>query len=302
MTWLGKIMTFFVMIAAVAWLYFTAQAFVLRTNWKAEADKYRQAYQKALEAREAEYQRFRSTEDALRRQLALEQRRSSELEKSVADLVARGKAEAEATRSLQKNYEEADIKAVQLEANTDALLKEVESVRRRNDFLENDRARLVIAAEEARREAVQARNSERIALFLAEQNAQRAEELTQRLRDLQASGGSAAGAVLRSLDKPPPPLLPNLRGEVTAVQGDLVALSIGYEAGLSVGSVLDIYRADGEPRYLGTVRITSAAGLYPKQAVGSFIPARNVPFDRLTPDERPRKGDLVRPAETFTGR
>lgn len=294
MTWLGKILAFFVFIGAVAWMYLTVQAFVLRTNWKAEADKWRQAYEQIRAARESEYQRFRSAEDALRRQLAIEQRRTSELQKSVADLIDRGKRETDAVRDLQKLYDEADVKAVQLQASRDALIKEVSSVRARNETLENDRQRLIIAAEESRREAIRAKISERAVQFIAEQNAQLVERLREQLRN-RLGGGDLRAA----LDKPPPPVLPNLRGEVTAVKDDLVVLSIGYEAGLSVGTELDIYRTQGQPRYLGTVCITSAANLYPKQAVATFIPARGVSFSRLTPEEKPRPGDLVRPAESF---
>jgi small-conductance mechanosensitive channel len=291
MTWLGKILAFFVFVGAVASMYLNVQAFVLRTNWKAEADKWRQAYEQIRTARESEYQRFRSTEDVLQRQLSIERRRISELEKSVADLVDRGKRETDAVRELQKLYDEADIKAVQLQASRDALIKEVSSVRMRNEALENDRQRLVIAAEEARREALQARISERAAQFVAEQNAQLVESLREQLRN------RFSGDLRTALDKPAPPVLPNLRGEVTAVKDDLVVLSIGYEAGLNVGTELDIYRTQGQPRYLGTVRITSAANLYPKQAVATFFPARKVSFNRLTPEEKPRPGDLVRPPE-----
>lgn len=301
MTWLGKILTFFVLIGAVAWMYLSVQAFVLRTNWKVEADRWRQAYEQIRSARETEYQRFRSTEEALRRQLLSEQRRSSELQKSVAELTNRGAREAEATRSLQKLYEEADVKAVQLQASRDALIKEVSSVRMRNEQLENERQALIVSAEEARREAVWARISERAAQFVAEQNAALVEELREKLRQLGRSlvaGGSPKPPALQELDKPPPPPLPNLRGEVTEVQNDLVVLSIGYEAGLSVGTELDLYRIQGQPRYLGTVKITSAANLYPKQAVATFIPARKVPLARLTPEEKPRRGDLVKPVGT----
>ena len=70
------------------------------------------------------------------------------------------------------------------------------------------------------------------------------------------------------------PVLPNLRGEVVDVSGDLLTISIGIDAGLAVGTVLDIYRVEGGARYLGTVRVTDAFNLYPKQAVVKFTPAK----------------------------
>src|SRR5262249_34473974 len=95
------------------------------------------------------------------------------------------------------------------------------------------------------------------------------------------------------------PLLPNLRGQVDQVLGDLVTISVGIDSGIGVGTTLDIYRQEGEggPKYLGKVKVSSAYNLYPKQAVMTFIPARHVPSSQLTAAELPRKGDLVRPLE-----
>ena len=100
---------------------------------------------------------------------------------------------------------------------------------------------------------------------------------------------------LAPLSKGPPRLFPNLRAEVVDADGDLVTLSVGIDGGLEVGTVLDIYRIEGGPRYLGTVKITNRLNLMPKSAVVTFTPARKVPFDKLRPEELPKKGDEVRP-------
>jgi len=94
----------------------------------------------------------------------------------------------------------------------------------------------------------------------------------------------------------------NLRGFATDVAGELVVINVGADAGLGVGMVLDLYRTDGdEKRYLGQVKVTSALNLFPKQAIVTFTPARNVPLDKLRPEEFPKKGDQVRPPEALTG-
>ena len=49
------------------------------------------------------------------------------------------------------------------------------------------------------------------------------------------------------------------------------------------GSKLDIYRITGTGKYLGTVVVTEAG---PKTAVCEFKPARNVPLDKLLPEEQ----------------
>ena len=171
-------------------------------------------------------------------------------------------------------------------------------MRERNALLEDNAVKLIVAAEEARAEMIRARNAEKLAQSIASDNAKKVEDLMAKVTELKATGGgSGASIVQRTIDKPPPPVLSNLRGEVTDVAGDLLTISIGIDAGLAVGTVLDIYRTEGGGRYLGTVRVTDAFNLYPKQAVVKFTPANAVPLERLRPEELPKKGDLIKPLE-----
>lgn len=302
MTWLGKILTVVIFLGAVFWAYLTVQSFALRTNWKLEADKYKAAYNEAKSKREDEYNRNRAAEANFQLRLASEKNRSEGLARSVADLKGQANRAAEDTKKLQDDLAAADVKAIKLEAMVAAMTAEVAGVRKRNEFLENDRVNLVLSAENARREAVTARNSERLAQAIASDNSKKVEDLMARLSDLKAGSGSgtASGAVLRAIDKPAPPILPNLRGQVDGVSGDLMSVSIGIDAGLGVGTTLDVFRTsgDGGARYLGKAKVTSANNLFPKQAVMTFIPARNVPMGQLTPAELPRKGDLVKPLDS----
>jgi len=292
MTWFGKILTFLVLIGVAVWAYFTVQAYVTRTNWKTEAEKYKTAYQKAVSARDDEYNRNRSSEDALRRQIANEQKRGDGLSKQVATLTAEGKAATTKFMDLQAVFVDKDVENKLLATNLDNTIKELTTVRARNNFLEDDRVKLVIAAETARREEVRARNAERLAQAIADDNAKRVEELLIRVADLRASGGRD---LRTQLDKPPPPVLSNLHGEVERVVGDLIQIGVGIDAGVSKGTVLEVSRTEGGGTYLGTIKITD---VFPKQAVGIFRPARPVPFDRLRPEELPKKGDEVKPSAT----
>jgi hypothetical protein len=291
MTWLGKILTFLVLIGVAVWAYLTVQAYVTRTNWKAELERYKAEVTKMRAAHEQALNAHASSEDALKRQIANEQKRSEGLSRQVAMLTTEGKTATAKFMDLQTAFDENDVQAKLLATNLDNAIKELTTVRFRNNFLEDDRVRLVIAAEEARREMVRARNAERLAQAIADDNAKRVEELLVRVADLRASGGRD----LRSmLDKPPPPVLPNLHGEVERVVGDLVEIGIGIDAGVSKGTILEVSRTAGGGQYLGTIKIID---VYPKQAVGNFRPARPVPFDRLRPEELPKKGDEVRPPE-----
>jgi hypothetical protein len=302
MTWLGKILTFLVMIGAVMAAYFMVQAYVTRVNWKADRDKYKAAYEKAVAALDAELRRSQVREEVVLRQLAAERKASEDLAKQVKTLTDTANKTVNEFKSLQKAYDDGDVKAVQIQANVDRTLKELDTVRARNGNLEDRLVQLVLDIEAAKKERVRAENAAKLAQAIAEDNARKVEELSVRLAELKATGGSASAAVLRSFDKAPPPLLENLRGQVNRVLGDQLELSIGLDAGLAPGTVLDLYRTEGGGRYLGTVKVTSAANLYPKQAIVTFTPARgNIPLDRLQPAELPRKGDEVRPPAALTG-
>ncbi len=295
MTWLGKILTFLVMITAVAGAYFTAQAYVTRTNWKFEADKYKTAYRDAVTKRDEEYRRNQSSEDALKRLLAIERNKSESLGKEVVSLSEAAKKSTNDLKLMQDEYDKGDVKATLQAANIQTTLNELDSTRGRTNVLEDRQLRLVIEREEALREKVRAENAQRLAQSIADDNIRKAEELGDKLRELRATGGNPSAGVIRALDRPPPPVLANLRGQVNRILGDQVELTIGIDAGLSKGSVLDVMRLDGGGRYLGTIRIDQ---LWPKQAVGTFIPARpGVQFERLRPEELPRKGDEVRPPD-----
>lgn len=96
----------------------------------------------------------------------------------------------------------------------------------------------------------------------------------------------------------PKPLLPlelpeNIRGIVLKdidVKNNVVEISIGADVGLKKEMQLDIYRETGGGKYLGTLTVTKVE---PKTAVGEFKPARDMPLDKLRPEELPRKGDTV---------
>ncbi len=303
MTWLGKILTFVVMVASVVWMYLTAQAFVTRTNWQARASSLETALKETRSARETEFQRFQASEAALKGLLETEQNRNKDLStsnKSISDAAA--KSDADFKRQQDALFK-GDVDATKLQTNFAGTVAELDTVRKRNTDLENDRVALVLAAEEAKREEVKALNSARLALAIADDNARKVEELQGRVTDLLATGGTASGTVLRSINKPPPPVLANLRGEVTRVAGDLLTISVGIDAGIGVGTVLDIYRTEGgQGKYLGKVKVTSGLNLFPKESIVTFIPARpDIPLDRLPAGDLPRRGDLVRPAEALTG-
>jgi RNA polymerase sigma factor (sigma-70 family) len=92
----------------------------------------------------------------------------------------------------------------------------------------------------------------------------------------------------------PPPAVPagladTVRGFVRDVEGSRVVLSVGRDAGLNVGSALDVYR-EVTGKHLGTALVKSVEA---KRAVAEFRAARGVALDKLRAEEQPRKGDSV---------
>lgn len=302
MTWFGKILAFVVFVGALVWMYFTTQAFVTRTNWKKRSDDWESAYKAAVAARQAEFDRYAAKETALKSLYGVEQKRATDYEKiskEASDAVAKTAGDM---RKMQDAYAKGDVDATKLQAIVDSNLKELDTVRKRNTDLETVAVALVVETENAKKEEVKAKNAARLALAIADDNAKKVEELVARVNELKQSGGSGTASVLRNINKPPPPVLANLRGEVTDVAGELLTVSVGIDAGMAIGTVLDVYRTEGGGQYIGTVKVTSALNLFPKQAIVTFTPRRgNVPLDRLPIGELPKKGDQVRPPEALTG-
>jgi hypothetical protein len=301
MTWLGKILTFVVMIGTVVWAYFTVQSYVTRVNWKNELERERTARKAAHSALTARNGELVAENESLKRRLAYSDKQAKDYEAQVKELGDNSGTLAAKHMDLQTALGGHDAKMMQRDAKTDRTLKELVTVRERNNILETQLVTSAITVEDAKRQELKAKNEAKLALAIAEEYSRRLDEQIARINQLREGAGGGRAAVLRNLDKPPPPVLANLRGEVVAVAGDLVTLSIGIDAGVGVGTTLDIYRTEGTARYLGTVKVTSALNLFPKHAIATFIPARNVPVERLRPEELPKKGDEVRPLSALGG-
>jgi hypothetical protein len=301
MTWLGKILTFVVMLGAVVWAYFTVQSYVTRVNWKNELERERVARKAAQSALTTRNGDLIAENESLKRRAEAAEKLALGYQNQVKDLRDKSNALETKYSDLQTSMGNMDAKMMVRDAKTDRTLKELVTVRDRNNTLENQLVTQALAVEDAKKQELKAKNEAKLALAIADEYSRRFEEQLVKYTALKNSAGSGRDPVLNAIDKPPQPVLPNLRGEVTAVAGDLVTLSIGIDAGLTVGTTLDIYRTEGGARYLGTVKVTSALNLFPKHTIATFIPSRNVPVERLRPEELPKKGDEVRPLSALGG-
>ncbi len=292
MSWLGKIMTFLVLIGALVWAYFTVATYVTRTNWKTRADNYQAALKESEANRLAEQRRWQLEQAEMSRLLEAEKARTTELNANYAKLAADSKAGDDKYKEQLNLASAATLRADLQFATEKATFSELKDTRDRNAKLEDDRVALVLAKETAERERLRAENEKNLQKAIAEDNGRRIETLTALVTELRQTGGSGTATVLRTIEKTPTPLPDNIRGTVLRdIAGDFVHISIGIDAGLEPGAKLDIYRETGGGQYLGTLVITKS--VYPKEAVAEFRPARGVPVSQLRPDELPRKGDTV---------
>jgi len=293
MSWLGKILTFLVLVGAVVWAAFTVNVYVTRTNWKVRADNFEKAFRESEANRERERRDYEANREALVRMYKTEQGRADELAKGYDKLREAGTKTDEEYKKLLANYTDSDVQGAILQANVKTIQDELAETRKRNNLLEDERVKLVLAKEAADRAKLTAENDAKLARSIADENAKRIETLTALVTELrQTGGGGGVATVLRSIDKTPAPLPENIRGTVLRdMVGDFVHISLGIDAGLEPGSKLDVYREGGGGKYLGTLTVTKS--LYPKEAIAEFKPARPVPITQLRPDELPRKGDTV---------
>lgn len=291
MTWIGKILTIFVMIAALVWMFLNVQAQVTRTNWYVEAKKYREYSEKAIAAREADYRAGQADIDAVRKEL-------ERYKADVATLAGEVKMRDDALVTERQRYNDLNTahtklmtEHTNLDTNFAAAREQVGQLRIQNDELETKRVQLVREREQANTEKQQAINEKNAALTRVDQLTKANEELQGTIYAMKASGAREPSAIERQLAEKIAPLPDNVRGTVKRVNGDLVELTIGLDAGLTPGAVLHLKRYSPEPKYLGTLKVTNT--ITPKEAVAQFESASGRNVSQLRADEKPRIGDLV---------
>jgi hypothetical protein len=291
MSWIGKILSVFVLILGLATMWFITTVFVARANWKADRDAYALLYEQAKKARLDEQASYRTERDALERQLAAEQTKSKGLSEEVAKLTGSNEQVAKEITRLEKIIKESDVTAAELQALLQAMTDEVKKTRDRNVLLEKERQDNIVARENALKDRQNFENQAKQALSDKAVAEGKIEDLNTQIAELRAAGGRADAIVLNSFGKPPAPLPDGVRGTVTNYRDGYVELSIGIDAGLTQGAVLDIFRTDDGVKYLGTVVVER---VYPKNAVATFKPADSRrTLAKLRAEELPKVGDTV---------
>jgi hypothetical protein len=281
MTFVGKILVFFVLLLSLVLGGLIVADYTTRTHWAAgvkDRDDKIQVLTASLRAYQAEAENTATAANAriaelngqlkkVRDDLADEKKVTAGLYDELAqakNLTARSDAvQGSATVEIQKSRADLDQMRATLQAE----------INRNNE--------LVKAANQSRDEKVAAQ----IALEAVKGTNVRLEaQLRQMAEDVaKLKAGPTGGSALAQNAKNPPP--ENVEGLIERVdRGGLMQLSIGSDAGLAKGQTLDAFRlgpAASQSRYLGSVRIVEVT---PNSAVAE-------PVRRMS--DTPKPGDRV---------
>lgn len=287
MTAIGKMLTFLVLLLSLGWFYLTVNAYVARTNWRAEADRSAKELTKQQQSADTAARLIVTDRDAAedaRKALVAERDR---LASQVTQLTADRRALEEQYTLAFSDAQKKGAAAVQQQANINKLNLEVKT---KDDQLAANLAALnalTLAAEKSKADAASARLAQTAAEKAAETLRATVAQLQSDLEIARRPGGGAGGLGAQRF---PPPV--NFSAVVTQFVSDrnVIQINNGGDAGLRVGAVLSVSRINpnGGGQYLGSLTITEVD---PKSAAGLFAPA-NLNRQR-TANDNPRVGDQI---------
>lgn len=248
MTTLGKILIFVNLVFSVIVGILIGMVFAARTNWKAAytkleavnkvnealvrttADDVKAAKKAGEDARkvvEAQVAQLVKQVDGLQKQIATE-RATAQIKINEANQLAATNSQNNA-ELLQRRDEVRQLQQIVAQRDQQLIEEQTQKKELRDRFVRAD-----IAARDSHRRAQEALGT--------------IERLTQEMDRLKG-GPSLAGPGGR---KPPD----DVKGIVTQVAKDgLISVSLGSDAGLSKGNVLQVYRLAPEAKYLGEIKI-----------------------------------------------
>ena len=283
MTVIGKMLTFLILVLSLGWFYLTANAYVARVNWRAEAKRYQEEATKMHDAAEKANAVILAGRDAAtddRKALLAERDRQAATIKILTDSQKDlGALYAAAFTDAQNKSAD----AAKLQANIDQLLLEKKNADEKlaknladlNEYtLRTNRAIADQSKAELETKALRAQN---------ESQREQIARLQQQLEDVRQGRTGGTGS------QPAPQ---GFRATVKTFDPNRLFTEInqGLDSGVARGMVLGVSRIEnGGGTYLGTLTLIS---LDAKTAVGRFAPA---PGQARNPNSYPRPGDLVAP-------
>ncbi|MGL6095543.1 MAG: hypothetical protein ACRC7O_07080 [Fimbriiglobus sp.] len=280
MTALGKMLVFLVLVLSLVWNGLVANAYVTRSNWKAELKKYQD---KSVEAAESA--------NSLRKLVDAEQDAAEDSKRVLREEITRlytQKATLETQKAgILKDYEEKLASEKQrgndegkLQANNNALLKQVDNLTAAMQVRDQEINKLTLETETARAARLKAELEAASQQLRADRFAEQLLLANEKMAELKLGPS-------RSAVEPRAAAPAGFRGTVRARKDDLVSFTPGLDAGLKVGTTLTVFRQTPTPKYLGKLTVIQVD---PKEAVGRFVP----PPGRAAADDFPKPDDELK--------
>jgi hypothetical protein len=249
MTTLGKILVIVNLVFSLVTVFLIAMAYQARTNWNLGFEKLKKNYLVSEVNVKATMEELKLAKKAGDDEAARLQKEITKLNTTIADLtkandnaeVAR-RAELEKAKAQQSNT---DAATAELQQRRDEVKQLQQHVAQRDQKLLDLEVQRKDILDRYIRADIAARSSHQRNKELMEQIERLAQEV-----DRLKLGSAVAGTVERR----PPEDAKGLVKEIDAKSG-LVTISIGSDAGLAKGHVLECYRLKPEARYLGKLRI-----------------------------------------------
>jgi hypothetical protein len=267
---LGKILVFVNLVFSLLTAGLIIVVFTTRSNWKEAYDK--QSKNMAIVQASAQ-----ASEAAAAEQVRL---KDSEVQKLKGERKVAEDARAKTQEDLQKA--QADLKAlndsfIKGSTNTDALTQELtrrktelEALQKllgeRDQKISDIDLQMAKLRDEKVSYEIQYKAAKEKISGLMSQN----ETLTRENATLKAQLGSTSTQPSGGPKTVPPE---DVRGTVKRLDGDMATISVGSDAGVSVGNVLQVYRLRPQPEWLCTITILAVT---PNEAVGRLTGPKRI--------------------------
>jgi len=281
MTAVGKILVILNLLFAFVVGTFAVLAYIARTNWHDQHERVKNSYtvvKSTAEVQKRENDKFNQERDSLVKTMREEGVMADKVDPSKAPDLIRDKLrkQKEEIEELKKTLKREQDQAVKIENEltrykATSTVSQADVARRQEN---EEKLREVLAKETTRNSQLVAQVAGMRDRYVAAEietkslkgiNA-RLEEQMQEMRKenarLAASGGGRAPVASASGRNPPPE---QVEGLIQRVDGDLVTLSIGSDAGLHKGHTMFVFGLGGNVGYRGEIKLVEVT---PKVAVG----------------------------------
>ncbi|MFM7207943.1 MAG: hypothetical protein ACKO4T_14875 [Planctomycetaceae bacterium] len=265
---IGKIFVFAVFVMSLMLMTFAGAVYMSHTNWKAEVERepkdclpgQQPGYRYQITQAETERKKLQDEISSLQQKVAESERTRDQVIAKLQTAIVQKEGELQKLRAEKDERQAAMDKAVaDVAALRDDLLAAEKDVAQLQEQV-NQQQQKVDAQVGKSAELSAALAEEQAKLAMAEERKAQLEKQVTNARDLLKQSGL-------TIDSTPKDRVPTLDGDVVAVAGGSIQVSLGSDDGLQVGHTLEVYRG-GE--YIGRALVKTVT---PDHAVAEIVKA-----------------------------